>query len=161
MSRGRKAGGAMYKWILALIGIMAASSAVTLTCAQSQKPPVRHSLKQPPAFSPAGMQASRARLKAHYAKLNAPWTGDDRPYQGIRDQIDGALATGRKPAAILAQYESAANAKPSDPQALFGWGYAAYKAATAPNGIDSFEAMQELSNVYLAVERVHFPQTYN
>lgn len=117
---------------------------------------------QPSQKSSATQQAlSKQHLEKLYASLNAPWADDDRPYQNIRSSIEKALAQGQSTAALLQQYETPARRQPHDAKALFGWGYAAYWAATAPSTISESQAHQELGDVYLAIGRIQVPHTFN
>ena len=95
------------------------------------------------------------------AWFNSPWTGNDQPYQNIRSDIDQALAEGQKPAAVLQKYRDVAQKQPNSPQAIFGYGYAVYKAETLPNGLSEAETFQDSCKVSLMWMKVHGPHTYD
>jgi len=105
--------------------------------------------------------ALRARLQAYYAWMNAPLTGDDRPYQALRDAIERALSSGRKPADVAKEYQTAATQRPADPVAKFGYYYAANRAQNVPNGISNVEAWRAEGDFDSALEKHILPHTYN
>lgn len=102
-----------------------------------------------------------ASLKAHYAWMNAPWTEDDRPYQALRDTIERALSSGRKPADVVKQYQTAAAQRPADPLAKFGYYYAADRAENVPNGISNVEAWKADGDFESSLKKHLLPHTYN
>jgi hypothetical protein len=61
------------------------------------------------------------------------WTGDDKPFIAIRNDIDTAVvhAPTGKLSALVHKYEAVALKKPADAKAQFAWGYAAVRARKA------------------------------
>ena len=59
------------------------------------------------------------------------WTGDDRPYQAIRADIDSLAAAHKITAALLEQYKQKAAPQYANPQAVFRWAYAGYQMQKA------------------------------
>ncbi len=106
-------------------------------------------------------QWARASLARDYAWFNSPWIDDDRPYQNIRNKIGQALAEGQKPLAVLQRYRTLAQQQPDNPQAIFGYGYAVYKAETLPNGPSEADTFQDSCNVSKMWTTVHGPHTYD
>ncbi len=88
-----------------------------------------------------------------------PWTGDDRPYQKIRADVQKRLKSGKDPAEILADYKAKMDNAPKDPQAMFGWGYARWRIFTWSNGYR--QQYGDLSDLPDALAAVSFPKTYN
>ena len=117
------------------------------------------SVAAPP--TPAQVAHARADRRTYYAWVNAPWTGDDQPYQRIRDSVDRALAEGQKPPDLLKQYQTAFVKAPRDYQAQFGYYYAAYEAATAPGANDNGIGLQILGNLFITLIKRQYPHTYN
>ena len=88
----------------------------------------------------------------------APWNGNDKPYQQMRDTIDNAIAGGRKPQELVEFYELPALEHPNDPIAQFRWAYATYKVAITTNEITGDNMLyQPLKALVLAP----FPKTYD
>lgn len=71
-------------------------------------------------------------VPAKYASLwrwtQAPWIGDDSAYKEARNDIEAAVAGGRKIGRLVAVYRAAAKQAPNDRLKLFKWGYSAYEA---------------------------------
>lgn len=112
---------------------------------------------------PASVVAeARAELRAYHAWVNARWTDDDGPYQGIRNQIDQALAGGQKPNAIIKKYETVRARKPADAQSLFGLGYICYVAGSLSD-VSRDEVQRVQDDLYVAAsnKKAHLPHTYN
>ena len=105
--------------------------------------------------------AVRASLKTYYAWMNAPLTDDDRPYQALRNHIEQALSSGRKPAEVAKEYQNAAVREPADALAKFGYYYAASRAANVPNGISPSDAMKAGNDFESLIEKHSLPHTYN
>lgn len=77
-----------------------------------------------------------------------PWTGDDRPYQGIERDADKALASSWSVGNLLEQTSLLAKQKPNDPQAQFRWSYIAWQVVQAqPKSYDWSSATQAISVV--------------
>ena len=107
---------------------------------------------------------SRAMLHTYYAWLNAPWTGDDHPYQRIRANIEQEISSKANPLDLLKKYQKAFEKAPGDPQAQFAYYYAAYQAAISPEGGDNAPftiGIPILGNLFLVVIRTPPPHTYN
>ena len=64
-----------------------------------------------------------------WAWASEGWTGDDRPFRDVRNDIDTRIKQGESAEALLQKAKSQAKIFPTDPTAQFRWGYAAYKAA--------------------------------
>lgn len=109
----------------------------------------------------ADQKQARNYLAKYYAWFDAPWMIGDSAYQNIRSNIDHDLARGQKPGAVLRKYKEAEEQQPSSPQALFGYGYAVYKAGTAPNEPNEYDLFQEKGKVYALWEKVRPPHIYN
>lgn len=56
--------------------------------------------------------------------VNEQWTGDNRPFQKIKQDITTALDSGQNAGDLAAKYRLKAIASPKDSQAVFGWAYA-------------------------------------
>lgn len=54
------------------------------------------------------------------------WTADEKPYQRIRLSVDKFVKAGQDPLKLAGQYEVESRHRPTDPQKLFRWAYAAY-----------------------------------
>lgn len=119
----------------------------------------------PSAAGPTGSVAKNAnqRIETYDAWLNAPWTDNDTPYNDLRRAIDSALVNSSHPAVIVQQYEDQFRKSPTDPKALFAYGYASLKAADVPNGIGWAQSQLKLDDLYLpiAAARLRPPHTYN
>lgn len=112
--------------------------------------------------SDKSMQAwARASLARDYAWFNAPWIIGDSTYQNIRNSIDNAFARGQKSGAILQRYKEAAEQQPSSSRAFFAYGYAVYKADTAPSEPNGYDLFQEKGKVYDLWEKTRPPHIYN
>lgn len=111
--------------------------------------------------TPTQVAQARAYLHTYYAWINAPWSEDDQPYQRIREAIDQAVTSEKKPADILKQYQAIFSKSPSDYQAQFGYYYAAYKYASAPNIYDNHIGLEVLGNLSTTIIRKPHPHTYN
>ncbi len=109
------------------------------------------------------MAAARKRIASYYAWLDAPWSGDDTLYQNIRAQIDRSLAGGQDAEAIYHHYQDQAVQKPTDPKAVFGLTYAAYRAEMTPSALDKTQIEHDLGNLYLTIayRRASLPNTYD
>lgn len=87
------------------------------------------------------------------------WTGDERPYRTIRDNIDKSIRSGQEnPDALLARHKASAQKQPSDPQALFRWGYAAYWASSKSHGYN--EKREKFDGVLEAFAKAPSPHSY-
>ena len=65
------------------------------------------------------------------------WTGNDKPYQRIRAEIDQSLAIGKDSQKLIEQQKEIAQKYPNNPQAQFAWGYATY--TSLPQWTSSYE----------------------
>ncbi len=88
-----------------------------------------------------------------------PWTGDDRPCQKIRADIKKALNANHDPDALIAEYKAKADAAPKDPQAAFGWAFAAWRVATWSKEYQ--RKYSDFSDLPDALASAPFPKTYN
>lgn len=109
------------------------------------------------------MADAKKRLLTYYAWLNAPWSDDDAPYSAIRQSIDQALATGQDAHAVYQRYKTQALQAPTDPKAVFGLTYAAYRAKTTPSSSSKTDVDDDLGNLYLLIanKKASLPHTYN
>lgn len=112
-------------------------------------------------LSKSDLDQARASLAKDYAWFNAPWIIGDSAYQNIRNSIDNAYARGQKPGAVLQRYKETAEQQPSSAQALFGYGYAVYRADTAPNEPAGYDLFQEKGKIYTLSEKFRPPHIYN
>lgn len=64
----------------------------------------------------------------HWEWTREQWTGNDEPYRRVRQEIDSAIKKGENPDAVLLRYQEQALKRLSNTKAVFGWGYAAYRA---------------------------------
>lgn len=104
---------------------------------------------------------ARAQIHAYDSWCNAPWTGDDRPYQILRTDIEREATDGQKAVALMRKYELELAKEPHDFQAQFAYYYAAYWAVVLPDGLTPREENFRLGNLYLSIARVPHPHTYN
>lgn len=107
-----------------------------------------------------------------YGWVNEPWTGDAKPYQDMKAEIDRSIFKGQKAEAItsaLQKYKAEARKQPNDALAQYAWAFAAYKTAlidsTLANpklkGKEEGEAQRQVVFPTLAaLRRVAFPRTY-
>ena len=93
------------------------------------------------------------------AWISEQWTGEEKPFRIIRATIDATLTSGIKPEALISKYKIASERSPSDPKALFRWGYTAYQAATQPGKTNS-EGLGQLTQVRQDFPFAHSPHTY-
>lgn len=56
------------------------------------------------------------------------WTGNDRPYQNIRNEIDKALDNGKNAKQLIEQQKGVAEQHPNNPQCQYAWAYTAYRS---------------------------------
>lgn len=88
-----------------------------------------------------------------------PWTGDDKPYQKIRGDIDKAPIKGRNPSALISAYKDREEYDSQNSLAVFGWGMARWRAATWPG--DYQEDDNNLIDLPDVLAEAPFPRTYN
>lgn len=96
---------------------------------------------------------------AYWAWTTEPWTGDDKPYIQVRNNIDKAIAKGQKPDVLLAKYKLLAEKSPKVSVAQFAWGYAAYKAAKAEVR-DYNKSQMSIGRARNAMEQLPSPRSY-
>ena len=94
----------------------------------------------------------------HTRWINEAWTGDDKPYQAMRNQIDAVLA--KSPhlgPALLAKYFADHKAHPASPTALFRWAFTSLKLApeSVVLGDDGLDSVRD------AYSKLPSPRTYN
>lgn len=98
---------------------------------------------------------------------NDKWTGDSRPYEAARRQIDQAVARGQNLEILIQKYRTAVEQGPRirhnagvfyDPLLCYQWGYAAWKTIT-PSSLLSEQA-KHLSGVSGALASTESPHTY-
>jgi len=128
-------------------------------------PTIMYSVSCPSAAAPLGAAAKNPneRMETYESWLNAPWTDNDAAYRDLRRAIDSSLVNSSHPAAIVQQYEDQFRRSPTDPKALFAFGYSSLKAADVPNGIGWTQSRLKLGGLYLpiAASRIRPPHTYN
>ena len=105
----------------------------------------------------------KKRIATFYSWLNAPWTGNDAPYQTLRDNIDIALAKASHPTEIVQTYENQFTKTPTDSKVLFAYAYSTYKVTELPNGISYSLSHLNFGGVYdsIASAKNYPPHTYN
>lgn len=121
---------------------------LALTCSNSRAQTKLSPLDQ--------MLRTRPRQVTEWTWVNKPWKGNSAPYLRINRQINAAFANKKRIEAVTQRYRAAAEAKPTDPLAVYAWGYAAY--AARPIGA-SFNA-KELPKLALAFAFPPDPGTY-
>ncbi len=97
--------------------------------------------------------------------FSVPWTGNDKPYQKIKAEIDQRVAQGQDLEPLIKRYKNEAEkgsqssfpVRPN-PMATYGWAYAAWKTIT-PNSSKA-DQMKHLEGVRDALNTVIFPKTY-
>lgn len=106
---------------------------------------------------------AKQRLATYYAWLNAPWSDDDTPYQKIRDNIDRDLTAGQDAEAVYQRYKTQAVKAPTEPKAVFGLTYAAYRAEMTPSNSDKTQIIDDVGYISLLIEykKASLPHTYN
>ena len=88
----------------------------------------------------------------------APWTGDDKPYQKLREDIYKQLVAAKDVQLLLNRYKAEAEAKPKDPLAQFVWGYAALRA---PAIAGHENIVVDVSGLPDELAAASFPRTYD
>jgi len=86
------------------------------------------------------------------------WTGDDRPFQVARQDIDKAVASGRQADDLMKNYEKAVMQKPNDALAVFKWSYAAWLARNRFSNED--EQFKRIGKPREALRNIAFPRPY-
>ncbi len=72
--------------------------------------------------------AQGANLTSPWAWTTEEWKGDDRPYARIRTDVDNTVAQGQLTEAVIERYWTEREKNRQDPERLFRWVYAVYKA---------------------------------
>ncbi len=88
----------------------------------------------------------------------APWTGDDKPYQKLRQDIYKQLVAAKDVQPVLDRYKTEAKAKPNDPLAQFAWGYAALRT---PALAGHENVVIDVSSLPDELAVAPFPRTYD
>jgi len=86
------------------------------------------------------------------------WTGNSQPYQQIQTEVQKLSEKKQLTNEVLQKQKVAAHQKPSDPQAQFRWGYAAWSVAAATP--DLIERARLLKGVANALDLASSPRTY-
>lgn len=112
--------------------------------------------------TPDQVVQSRRDLHTYYTWLNAPWTGNDQPYQRLRSDIDQAISQGVNPFDLLKQRQKELDKTPGNFQTQFAYYCTAYQAVTWPKRADDrgFDVLL-LGNLFIAILRAPHPHTYN
>jgi len=131
------------KLLLALLLVLL----TTASGCSAQQPPPQHMLTR---FERTGTTLDG------WDWASAPWTGDDKPYQKLREDIRLVVAKDAQP--LLDQYKAEAEAKPKDPLAQFAWGYAALRT---PALVGHENVTVDVSGLPDALAAAPFPRTYN
>lgn len=74
------------------------------------------------------MLRTRPRQVTDWTWVSKSWKGNSAPYLRINHQINAAFTNKKRIEAVTQKYRAAAEAKPTDPLAVYAWGYAAYAA---------------------------------
>jgi hypothetical protein len=84
-----------------------------------------------------------------------PWSGDDKPYTAIRDQLYNKLKQGRDMTILVKQYRSTLEKKPYDPRLVFSLAYSTYQAdgqnpafAQAGGDVAAVEAITSIATTH-------------
>lgn len=85
------------------------------------------------------------------------WTGDDKPYQKIRANIDKALSAGENPDRLAVAYEQKAQLHLKNPQAVYAWAYASWRAIKSTTHDNNYN---RLARVIVAMAELPSPKTY-
>ena len=88
------------------------------------------------------------------------WTGDDKPYQQARTEIEGQFIDAKNPELLLQNYKTDALKSPHDTLAQFRWACAAYTYASKKTVKDEV-GFRILPSVILALASVPSPHTYD
>ena len=87
--------------------------------------------------------------------LVEPWTGNDKPYVTLRKNIDITLEKGKLTPTILESYRMYAKNEPTNPIALFRWGYASFMATQ-----QTLPVQQKVVVELFTLEKIKFPRSY-
>ncbi len=112
---------------------------------------------------PSGNQSKRPKPPAYYwyehmEWTNEVWTGNDKPYQIIRNQINAVFARSPQSGqALLAKYAADHKAHPASPTILFRWAFTSLKLAPPYSalGNDGLDAVRD------AFAKPPSPHAYN
>ena len=109
-------------------------------CVAHAEPPITN-------FSPANPLSTSIET----AWTVEPWSGDDKPYTALRDQLYDKLKQGHDMTLLVKQYRSTLEKKPYDPRLVFSLAYATYQAdgqnpAFAQAGAD-VAAVEAITNI--------------
>jgi hypothetical protein len=99
---------------------------------------------------------TRPRHVADWTWVKQPWKGNSKPYVRIAHQINVAFTDKKRIEAVTQRYRAAAEAKPTDPLAVYAWGYAAYVARPLGATI----AYKDLPKLRRALALPKNPKTY-
>lgn len=100
---------------------------------------------------------------AQWAWMKEAWTGNDKPYLAIQNNIDQQIKSGKNPNTLLRKYGDAfskmgLNQNRKDPQALFAWAYSALRASMLVR--PSISTGADLVDITNAYDRVDSPHSY-
>jgi tetratricopeptide (TPR) repeat protein len=87
------------------------------------------------------------------------WTGDEKPYLRIRQQIDRLIAQGNNPEELAKKYKTQAKSwmKPLD---QYRWSYAAYEAARKVNFKGQARRLQDIQDALQEAAFANPPRSY-
>lgn len=88
--------------------------------------------------------------------VKQPWKGNSASYIRINRRISAAFANKSRIEAVTQEYRKIAEDNPTDPLAVYAWGYAAYAARP----LDSPTLGRDIQKIALALSLPQFPDTY-
>ena len=128
---------------LALIGIIGCSA----------------QLNSQPTFTPQNLTMQDEHVARQHKWANLPWTGNNAPYQQVRQEMESADAAGRDMETLRVKYGLLAQQNPKDALAQFRWAYASALSIKPTTG--GGKAQGNMFGVAEALARVPSPQTYD
>jgi len=87
------------------------------------------------------------------------WSGDNAPYAEIRSRIDSQMCGGAGKVQALLNFQAVAASRPHDPEAQFGYAYAAWKIHESVNNLAKI--LDVLEDSLDRLESVPSPHTYD
>lgn len=114
------------------------------------------------AFSSHAYSQSRShgpRPALHqYGWASEAWTGDDRPYQAERADIDRQISAGKDREKLFRQCRVDVEKRPGDAVAVYRWGYSGYRSCK--NLREQFQRSNRCRDIEREMDRVRSPRTY-
>lgn len=90
---------------------------------------------------------------------NEPWSGNNKPYQQVRSDMERALASGQDMESLRIKYGLLAQQHPDNPVAQLQWAYAASMSIT--HKTDGGKAQGKMYGVAEALAHVRSPRAYD